>query len=649
MCLGSYQEPQDERIDYVLGIAHAILENGKDALDIASIPGLKVAANAASALIDMALKTRANKKAWKDLAKEIKSLSETIIDSSKKFGTAMDRFQLSNRDEVRNQLGTSPEYKERVDALVRTLNEVKDKIDTLSKPNAFMRFLKSTRDEQALKGFADRINTARMNFIAGTVFNVESIVSVIMHVLEQMHLNATHKEDDDTLRALPIAEASYQSVYTQSKTHYLAGTRVDLLAELEHWAKADMEFANIPVYILSGLAGTGKSTIACEIAKRLNKAKLLGASFFFIRGIEKLSTIHFVLPTIAFQLAKNVPELYRHIVDAVRAYVRSNETMQLEHQLDALLVEPLRALPSNHSPLVIIIDAVDECTQSGQDDVARLLYLLMKNIHQRSLPLRILLTTRPEIHIETPLYSTEFHNIARPFKLQDIPLDVVNMDIARYVEAELSKSRFKAELKAERPNIVAELTGKAAGLFIYASVACDFIFKSLRHKYSKHAVLRLNQWLSETSTVSSMTKPLDMLYLTVLQQSFAESNYSNMIQDVLASVALLQDQVSPQTLESLIGIPVDDVMDIVSQMASVILPCNDTSIEIQPVHASFPQFLIDNTRCTDPKFFINPLIHHEAFASKCLTLLAFPGVLQMEQKYLFLHMLYMPVCTGQCT
>ncbi|KAK7687251.1 hypothetical protein QCA50_009756 [Cerrena zonata] len=635
-----------ERIDYILGAAHTILDIGKDALDLAPIPGLKVAANAISTLIDMTLKTRGNRKAWTELSKEIKLLSETIIDSSKKFGDAMDQSQPPNSEEVRTQLGKSSEYRERVDALIKALNEVEEEVDTLSKPNLLKRFLKSTQDEQSLKSLTDRIKTARMDFIMGSVFTVERITATIegivattqrivvetAQVVNRIDLNVTRQGDEGTLRALPTADASYQSVYTQSKTHYLAGTRVDLLAELEHWAKADTEFANIPVYILSGLAGTGKSTIACEIAKRLNKAKLLGASFFFIRGIEKLSTIHFVIPTIAFQLAKNIPELYRHIVDAVRAYVHSNETMQLEHQLDALLVEPLRALPSNHNPLVIIIDAVDECTQSGQDDVARLLYLLMKNIHQRSLPLRILLTTRPEIHIETPLYSTEFHNIARPFKLQDIPLDVVNMDIARYVEAELSKSRFKAELKAERPDIVAELTGKAAGLFIYASVACDFIFKSLRHKYPKHAVERLNQWLSETSTVSSMTKPLDMLYLTVLQQSFPESNYSNMIQDVLASVALLQDQVSPQTLESLTGIPVDDIMDIVSQMASVILPCDDTNIEIQPVHASFPQFLIDNARCTDPQFFINPLTHHQAFASKCLALLIKPGVLQMKQQ-----------------
>ncbi|KAK7687211.1 hypothetical protein QCA50_009716 [Cerrena zonata] len=373
------------------------------------------------------------------------------------------------------------------------------------------------------------------------------------------------------------------------------------------------------------------------MAKRLDKAGCLGASFFFIRGIEKLSTIHFVVPTIAFQLANNIPELRRPIVEAVRAYVAFNETQQLEHQLDALLVKPFQSLPLDHSPVVIIIDAVDECTQSGQDEVAHFLYLLMKSVYGQSLPLRILLTTHPEIHIERPLTSVKFCQIAKPFKLQDVPLDTVNMDITRYVEVGLSRSPFKTELQAVQPNIVAELTGQSRGLFIYASVACNFIFGYLH--YSEDAVCRLNQWLSVTgAAVPAMTKPLDTLYLSVLNQGFPESilerpNYLRWIQEILASVALLQDQISPKTLESLIGMPVDVTMEIISQMASVILPCKDADMEICPVHASFPQFLIDKARCSNPQFFINPLTHHGVFASKCLTLLVSPGVLQMKQKY----------------
>ncbi|KAK7687626.1 hypothetical protein QCA50_008840 [Cerrena zonata] len=630
--------PRREHIDDVLEGARMVINLSKDALGLAPIPGLAAAADALSELIGKVLKTKANKKAQKELSEEIKLLSETMIHISKKSAAAIDESQPVHRDEARTRVNTSSELKGRVDALIKTLEDVTEEINELSKHNAVVRFLKSNQDEQALKGFTDRIRNARVNFMLESMSTVESILTALVQAIDRIDLNATCKEDEDTLRALPIAEASYQSMYTQSKTHYLAGTRVDILDELEKWARADAEFAKVSVYILSGIAGSGKSTIACEVAKRLDKAKILGASFFFVRGIERLSTTHFILPTIAFQLANKIQELRRPIVDAARAYVRSNETKQLEHQLDALLKEPLKSLPPDHRPLVIIIDAVDECTQSSQDEVARLLFLLMRSIHRQSLPLRILLTTRPEIHIERPLTSIEFRDITKPFKLHDVPLDTVNMDITRYVEAGLSCSPFKAELEAEHPSIIAELTQRARGLFIYASVACNFIFEPLQLEDADDAVRRLNQWLSATSTaVPAMTEPLDMLYLSVLNQGFPRPilerpNYLKSIQDVLASVSLLQDQVSPKTLEALIGTPVKITMDIVSRLASVLLPCKDTDVEIQPVHASFPQFLMDSTRCVDSHFFVDLVTYHTEFASKCLALLIKPGVLQMKQQ-----------------
>ncbi|KAK7687210.1 hypothetical protein QCA50_009715 [Cerrena zonata] len=246
MSLGSFRDKQDECIDFVLGVAHTILETGKDALDLAPIPGLKEAAGALSIVIDMILKTKGNKKAWKELSKEIRSLSETIIELGKKFGIAMDQSQPSNHDEVRTQLGMTSEYKERVDALLKTLNEIAEEISALSRPNTFVRFLQSTRDEQTLKGLADRVRTARGNFIAGSVFTVERIVAVIAWSLEQMRLNMIHEEDAKMLRASPIAEASYKSIHAETKSHYLAGTRTDLLKELEKWASADAEFPMSP-------------------------------------------------------------------------------------------------------------------------------------------------------------------------------------------------------------------------------------------------------------------------------------------------------------------------------------------------------------------------------------------------------------------
>ncbi|ELU35939.1 NACHT domain-containing protein [Rhizoctonia solani AG-1 IA] len=55
------------------------------------------------------------------------------------------------------------------------------------------------------------------------------------------------------------------------------GTRVKVLDELKAWV---LEAAGQSVYWMSGMAGTGKTTIACTFAKWLEAEKLLAASFF---------------------------------------------------------------------------------------------------------------------------------------------------------------------------------------------------------------------------------------------------------------------------------------------------------------------------------------------------------------------------------
>lgn len=226
-------------------------------------------------------------------------------------------------------------------------------------------------------------------------------------------------------------EGSFRAKHNDMKSHFLQDTRTDVLGGLETWAKDTTTMPQYPFYVLSGVAGTGKSTIAYKFARRLERDKLLGATFFFVRGDQKLSTTDFVIPTLAYQLSENQPDLFPHIVEGARKHTHHQG---LEWQLDELIVGPLKHIPSDHSPIVIIIDAVDECTVSSQAEVARFLYLLLEKIRGLSVPLRILVTTRPELHIENALNSYEFRDVAKPFKLHDIPRHIVDSDITLYLE-----------------------------------------------------------------------------------------------------------------------------------------------------------------------------------------------------------------------
>jgi len=79
----------------------------------------------------------------------------------------------------------------------------------------------------------------------------------------------------------------------------LAGTREGVLGEIEDWL-------NRPgggVYWLTGVAGSGKTTIAHTLAKSLAKRDRLGASFFCSRDQTSRSDLNQILPTLAYQLA----------------------------------------------------------------------------------------------------------------------------------------------------------------------------------------------------------------------------------------------------------------------------------------------------------------------------------------------------------
>src|SRR5262245_1192451 len=84
------------------------------------------------------------------------------------------------------------------------------------------------------------------------------------------------------LGKLPIAKgASFDSHMEEHNPRCLPNTRTELLHHIQQWAQ---DRNGKPIFWLSGMAGTGKSTIARTIAQLFTDQHQLGASFFFKRG-----------------------------------------------------------------------------------------------------------------------------------------------------------------------------------------------------------------------------------------------------------------------------------------------------------------------------------------------------------------------------
>ncbi|PCH41901.1 hypothetical protein WOLCODRAFT_72062, partial [Wolfiporia cocos MD-104 SS10] len=511
---------------------------------------------------------------------------------------------------------------------VFTVKQLEIRAEEIKKPSLFIRAFRSGQNVAILRNIKDDLERANNEFqsvciihIGTGVENLKAQVGKLdtrTQMVDQVWPISRHPHTEDFLNRLSHRDhAEFSSPINVSKSEYLQDTRKALLIELEDWATDSG--ARPPIFILSGAAGTGKSTIAYELARRLKGIGRLGASFFFVSGDEDLSCTTYVFPSIAYQLARLQPHLRSSVACACRDSPPPGDLNDLRLQLLTYIIKPLQKVKYHPYPIVLIIDALDECTQLALERVPLMLHILLKEICSPSIPLRIVLTTRPEMHIEQIFASGEFDQVTRPFRLHDIHPEEANGDIRRYLSVKFQALGPAArQLLSTRPEVIDALTMRAEGLFIY----CTTILRTLRED-PYHLVEVIDSLLSDSPTANIF----GLVYLNSLYSKILESAFSfvffkkGIVKPVLGVIALLNDHISPKSIASLLGIPIADIRSVISRMGSLVLSDQSDDEPIRPLHASFPQFLIDPERCTNHEFCVQPRIYHGRLAIACLSAL----------------------------
>jgi hypothetical protein len=142
------------------------------------------------------------------------------------------------------------------------------------------------------------------------------------------------------------------------------------------------------------MAGTGKSTIARTVAYKYSGQKRLGASFFFSRDSGDVNHAGKFFASIAVQLATISDVLSRYICEAIQRQ-RDIANKGLRDQWKRLVYEPLSKMEAQSltSPLLLVIDALDEC--DDDKDIELILQLLAEARELRKIRLRVFLTSIP--------------------------------------------------------------------------------------------------------------------------------------------------------------------------------------------------------------------------------------------------------------
>ena len=358
------------------------------------------------------------------------------------------------------------------------------------------------------------------------------------------------------------------------------------------------------------------------MAKFWTLKHVLGASFFCSRDDATCNNPQLIFTTIAYQLG----QFDATFGEEVRKAMKLNPDIgyaSLSFQLEQLIINPLRALKGSFRSSVVVIDALDECTDAGAtSSILSALALFVSELSQLS----FLLTSRPLFRIESAFRSNALQAETRRFVLHEVQLDVVQNDIEKYINVKLHDQEWRsryAKLEQSWPSEldIQTLSRLSAGLFIFAATCVKFI----QDRDAQDPKDQLNRLLCVDTFIDADSSPhrrLDQLYTQVLNHAHPNPTIklSGRLKLVLGSIVHLQDRLSVTDLGHLLQEHNNhnDVKSTLADLHSIVLVPDDDAQAIRMLHPSFFDFLTDRSRCRNPKFMVDTRLQHTLLARACL-------------------------------
>jgi hypothetical protein len=388
----------------------------------------------------------------------------------------------------------------------------------------------------------------------------------------------------------------------------LPGTRAKLLEDIMVWLHSDDD---PPVFWLRGLAGTGKTAIARTVANLAAAQALSAGCFFFSRADVSRQRPGAVIPSLAYQLAKWRPALRRVICAAIESDTDiASRTMQ--EQVNNLFSDALAHVSSPVPRALLLIDGLDECEKVGDCEGGALLPYLISSLHHLPFRVKLFLTSRDEHSIRRMFQTAQASRATRTLALHvDIENNIVDGDIAKYLRHEFAGiADATGDNSFPPPGSVDELVTRARGLFIYAVTLTQYVRTGCA--VDSPSVLLRDVLSRRADEAEYHYRQLDDLYLQVLSNGGNPDRIRSRVRDMIASLVLVREPMSPNVFANLTGLP----QNAVGLLSSLLLESSDGTV--RPFHPSLADFLVDSGRCRDPAFVVVPDEHHARLARQCL-------------------------------
>ncbi|KAH9047049.1 hypothetical protein EDB84DRAFT_1575489 [Lactarius hengduanensis] len=419
-----------------------------------------------------------------------------------------------------------------------------------------------------------------------TAFQILNDVGNISAKLEWVSSQVSDAALVADIREIPYRNGSR---FTPDKK-CLPGTRTAFLDFIVDWVNNP---ASERCLVLFGQAGTGKSSIAHEIARRFDEMDRLASSFIFVRKEQSKTEAHHLFTNLAHHLADRYP-LFKAALGRV---VKDNIPLRRDTRDYGTLFQRLIRGPLEDlhivGPIFVVIDALDESGDTtGKDGLHRFLA-----DHLAELPsnFRVLITSRLEGDIGPAFLGAE--SVVIKHMNDDALGATTHSDIFTFLQEKLDPADFEQHGEA--------LARRAEGLFQWAAVAAGYIQEPKtvggKRQRMKH--------LLKLAADHHGQDPLNELYKGVLEAYF--KNEGALFRFLVGQLLAAFEPLSIRSLTTLLRHAPDDdnapnsVVETLSQLGSLLsnVTSSDDTLPIVPLHTSFRDFVTNKEKSGE--FYVN--------------------------------------------
>ncbi|XP_046858617.1 uncharacterized protein LOC124452066 [Xenia sp. Carnegie-2017] len=198
----------------------------------------------------------------------------------------------------------------------------------------------------------------------------------------------TSVSEEDVLTKY-LVSCNFESEIRHHNKKYLNGTREWIFKEFSDWFKDDT--SQNRAFVISAVAGMGKSVIAATLCKRF--PHYLTAVHFFQHNNSRYNKANVLLQSLAMQISRKFPAYKQLLVEKLSGQLSEPlNNMNVEGLFSLLFIELFCNISEVPKRMLVVLDALDECGYSERDDLAN---LIANHLHKLPNCFRFVITTRP--------------------------------------------------------------------------------------------------------------------------------------------------------------------------------------------------------------------------------------------------------------